>query len=385
MRARVAASIHDADAAAWDAIAGDDDPFAEHAFLAALEDSGSMCKTTGWVARHILVHDEARLVGALPLYEKTHSYGEYIFDFAWASASHRAGVPYYPKLVSMTPATPATGTRLLVAPDVDRARVVALLLDTALDLARDIRASSVHLLFLSERERDDVTSHGRFAPRLSEQFHFRNEGYTSFDDLLTRFRSASRKQVRRERRIVAESGLEIRTVTGDALEAKEFDALRRFYVDTCGRKGSPPYLRSGFFDLMKSTLAKRVVAVLAYEGGVPVAGTLNFEKGAHLYGRYWGADSHAEMLHFELCYYRLIERTIERKLTRFEAGAQGEHKLKRGLLPAAIHSAHFLRDPRLDAAVRDFLPREAEAIREGLAAMTAMGPFKRDGAEDDGT
>jgi predicted N-acyltransferase len=383
VRATVAPSIHEADAASWDAIAGEDDPFAEHAFLAALEDSGSICEATGWKPQHLLVHEGDALVGAMPLYEKTHSYGEYIFDFAWANASHRAGARYYPKLVSMTPATPATGTRLLIAKTADRAAVTKALLDAAIALAEKSSASSIHLLFLSALERDDVARDGRFAARLSEQFHFTNDGYTSFEDLLSRFRSPSRKQIKRERRIVAESGLEIRTLTGDELSPEEWRALRRFYVDTCGRKGSPPYLKPDFFDRLARTFASRVVAVLAYEGGAPVAGTLNFEKGKHLYGRYWGADSHAEMLHFELCYYRLIERTIARGLSRFEAGAQGEHKLKRGLMPSEIHSAHLLRDPRLDAAIRDFLPREAEAVREEIATLAAMGPFKRDGIEND--
>lgn len=385
MRTRIAESIHDADAKAWDAIAGEDDPFAEHAFLAALEDSGSVCEATGWRPCHVLAYEGEQLVGALPLYEKTHSYGEYIFDFAWASASHRAGVPYYPKLVAMAPVTPATGTRFLVGSSAAAPRdaIVRALLDATRELARERRASSVHLLFLTDTERDEASRLGSFAPRLSEQFHFHNDGYSSFDDLLARFRSPARKQVKRERRIVAESGLEIRTSTGEALTAEDFAALRRFYVDTCGRKGSAPYLRAGFFDRIARTFAHRVVGVLAYEGGRPVAGTLSFEKGAHLYGRYWGADAHADMLHFELCYYRLIERTIARGLRRFEAGAQGEHKLKRGLMPAEVHSAHWLVDPRLDAAVRDFLPREAAAVRAGLEAMRAESPFRRAHRDDD--
>lgn len=382
MRPSFLSSIRDVPAEDWDAIAGEDDPFAEHAFLAALEDSGSIAETTGWAPSHLVVHEGARLVGAMPLYRKTHSYGEYIFDFAWASASHRARVPYYPKLVAIAPVTPATGTRLLVARDAQRGEVVRTLLDAVIAHVDETRASSAHLLFLSERERADVEAHGRFAPRLSEQFHFENEGYSSFEDLLSRFRAPARKQVKRERRIVRESGLRIETLTGEALTHAHFRALRRFYVDTCARKGSPPYLRSDFFDRLAETFRHRVVAVLAFDGDEPVAGTLNFEKGKHLYGRYWGATAHAEMLHFELCYYRLIERTIERGLSRFEAGAQGEHKLKRGLMPKAIHSAHYIRDPRLDAAIRDFLPREAEGVREAIAELAAAGPFRRESSDD---
>lgn len=362
----------------WDALTGQDDPFVEHAFLSTLEASASVGPGTGWTPRHIVVSDADGLVAALPAYRKEHSYGEYIFDFAWASAAHRARIRYYPKLVSMAPFTPATGRRLLVRPGVDEALATRALLDGVADLVARERYSSAHLLFLNEDERSEVGKDPRFLARVSHQYHFVNEGYRDFDDLLSRFRSVARKQIKKERRLVAESGLRIETKTGDALDARDWTAIRRFYFDTCMRKGSTPYLEPEFFDLARERLAHRAVAVLAYESDEPVAMTLSFEKGACLYGRYWGARESYDRLHFELCYYRLIDRAIERGLSRFEAGAQGEHKIKRGLLPTPIHSAHLLVDPGLREAVAAFLPREALGVAAAMAELDTLSPFRRE-------
>lgn len=362
---------------AWDGLVGDDDPFVEHAFLQALEKSETVGGDSGWLPTHVTVWDSDRLVGALPLYEKDHSYGEFIFDWAWADAAMRLGIRYYPKLVSMVPVTPATGRRLLVADGADRATVVEHLMDGVFDAAERIGASSVHLLFLTEEERSDVAGRQELRPRLSQQFHWHNEGYESFEDFLGRFRSSMRKQVRRERRRVRESDLHIRVLSGTELGDPEWRALRRFYLDTCAKRGSPPYLTQGFFDELRETLAHRVVAALAFRHGVPVAGTLNFEKGGALFGRYWGCDEEHEFLHFELCYYRLIERAIDRRMERFEAGAQGMHKLRRGLMPSAIHSMHWIRDPLLKRAVDEYLPREAFAVQRQMHELHAHGPFHR--------
>jgi hypothetical protein len=332
---------------------------------------------TGWSPCHVTLWDEGRLVGALPLYAKEHSYGEYIFDWAWADAAMRLGVSYYPKLVSMVPMTPATGRRLLVHPDVDAKRVIAGLVEAALAVAREIGASSLHLNFLSKEERDALVEHSALMARLTQQFHFENDRYASFDDFLSRLRSPSRKQIKKERRRVAESGLTIRVKTGDELDDDDYRALHHFYRDTCNRKGSFPYLTRRFFALLPERLPHRVVAALAYDGNRPVAGTLNFEKGAHLYGRYWGAEAEFDMLHFELCYYQLIDRVIEREMTRFEAGAQGMHKLKRGLMPVSIHSVHWVDNPILAEAVGDYLPREARATLMHLEELAEHGPFKR--------
>lgn len=379
MRARVElrASLADVDPESWNALDSGDDPFIEHAFLRALEASGSVGEGTGWLPRHVTIWHESRLVGALPLYVKRHSYGEYIFDWSWAAAAERAGIRYYPKLVSMVPFTPATGTRLLCARDVPRKEVTRAVLEGVFAARDEVDASSVHLLFLREDELALVRAAGPFAPRVSTQFHWRNEGDASFDAFLGRFRSALRKQVRRERRRVDESGLEVRVVEGPELGDAEWNALREFYFDTCLRRGSGPYLTARFFDELRRTHASRVVAVLARRDGRIVAGTLNFQKGRHLYGRHWGACEDHPGLHFELCYYRLIERAIAQGLDRFEAGAQGVHKLRRGLMPAPVYSAHWIAHPELAHAVTDFLAREGRAVREEHASLARHGPFHR--------
>ncbi len=378
MDIRFIEDIGELEPAAWDALAGDDDPFVEHAFLAALEQSGTVGGASGWEPLHVTVWDEGRLVGALPLYAKDHSFGEFIFDWGWADAAERLGIPYYPKLVSMVPVTPATGRRLLVAADVDRGAVVAEIVRGAFEAVDRMGASSLHLLFVGAGEGDElVRADARLMPRLTHQFHWHNEGYRSFDDYLARFRSAMRKQVKKERRRVVEAGLDVRVLSGEALTTEHLHALYDFYRDTCMRHGSYPYLSRAFFDLVAARLAHRAVAVMAFRDETAVGGLLNFEKGRHLYGRYWGASEDHDSLHFELCYYRLIERAIERGMTRFEAGAQGHHKLRRGLEPSPIHSVHFIRHPVLGAAVASFLPREAAATQEHMAELAVHGPFRR--------
>lgn len=378
-RIRIVRDIASIDPAAWNSLAAADDPFSEHGFLAALEASETVGGDSGWSPRHVTVWEGDRLLGALPLYEKDHSYGEFIFDWAWADAAMRLGIPYYPKLVSMVPVTPATGSRLLVVDDADRGDVVRALVEGAFQVADEVRASSVHLLFLTERERADLAPFEALRPRLSYQFHWHNEGYGSFDDFLSRFRSQMRKQVRRERRRVEQAGLDIRVLEGPELGDADWRALHRFYRDTCARRGSPPYLTREFFDVVRRTFAHRVVAALAYRDGRAVAGSLNFEKGGALYGRYWGCTEQHEFLHFELCYYRLIERAIERGMRRFEAGAQGIHKLRRGLMPSPIHSVHWVRDPVLGRALSEHLPREAFAVQRQMAELARHGPFRRSG------
>lgn len=331
--------------------------------------------------RFVLVRDAGRLVGALPLYLKTNSYGEFIFDWAWASGAQRAGIRYYPKLVAAIPFTPVTGRRLLVAPDagIDVDDVRARLLAGARAVADQERASSVHFLFCTEEEAAWL---GRqtFAPRLSLQFHWHNRSpvpYASFDDYLGAFKSRHRKQLRHEREIATGHGLTLRTLTGTELDDRTWRALRDFYDANADKHGAHQYLTPAFFDVVRATYAHRLVATVAYrDDDVPVAGTINFEKGRHLYGRYWGCLAEFPMLHFELCYHRLIERAIERGYTRFEAGAQGEHKLKRGLEPAFTHSAHWIRHPQLSEAVGDYVTREAEAVTAQVAEYRTLSPFR---------
>lgn len=377
MQTRLVPDIAAIAPSAWDALVGRDDPFVEHAFLQALESSGTVGGDSGWSPLHVTAWDGGRLVGAIPLYEKAHSYGEFIFDWAWADAAMRVGVPYYPKLVSMVPVTPATGRRVLLADEVDRDDVVRQLLSGVFEAAEKTRASSVHLLFLTGDERSALSTDDRLRPRLSHQFHWQNEGYASFDDFLTRFRSSIRKQVRKERRRVDEHGLDVRVLEGPELRDADWRILRKLYLDTCAKRGSPPYLTSDFFHAIRETLAHRVVAALAYREGKAIAASLNFEKGAAIFGRYWGCLEEYEFLHFELCYYRLIDRAIERGMQRFEAGAQGIHKLRRGLMPVPIHSMHWLRDPLLARAVNEFLPREAFAVQRQMEELADHGPFRR--------
>jgi predicted N-acyltransferase len=370
------------DARDWDALVGADDPFIEHAFLSALERSRSVGGESGWMPLHVAVRDGARLVGALPLYIKLHGYGEYIFDWRWAAAAERAGIPYYPKLVSMVPFTPATGKRVLWADDVDPGAVMRALVQGAFAARDELGASSVHWLFLNDEERALLADNAAVLPRESLQFHWTNDGYASFDDYLSRFRSSLRKQVRRERKQATSGGVEVRVVGGPELTRAEWSALFGFYIDTCHKRGSGPYLTRAFFDLIKETHAERVVAVLAYRAGTPIAGTFNFERGGNLYGRYWGCSEELPSLHFECCYYQLIEHAIARGLRRFEAGAQGTHKLRRGLMPALIHSAHVIQHPGLRQAVAADLGRERSAVRAEIAELSMHGPFKRDNADE---
>ena len=341
-----------------------------------------MGRGSGWEPSHVTAWRGKKLVGALPLYLKTHSYGEYIFDWGWADAASRIGIGYYPKLVAMIPVTPVTGRRFLFAPDEDPAAIVSRLLDGCFEVADDARASSIHLLFLSPEERSWVAQDGRLMDRLSFQFHWRNEGYEGFEDFVGSFRSSMRKKLRKERRVAAEANLRIDKLQADEITPGDWRTLERLYRATCGRKGSYPYLTPQFFELAPNILDGSPLVVAARDEGRMVAASLNFAKGKHLYGRYWGATQRHDMLHFELCYYRLIEHAIEHRMARFEAGAQGTHKLRRGLMPVPIHSFHWIRHPVLAQAVADFLPREASSVREQIRELEQHGPFRRDAEGD---
>ena len=371
-------SLKSVDPGAWDALAGEDDPFVEHAFLSLLEESGSVGRGSGWEPAHVTAWRGKRLVGALPLYLKTHSYGEYIFDWGWADAASRLGVSYYPKLVAMVPVTPVTGRRFLLAPGEDEQELVSGLIDGCFEVAEATKASSIHLLFLSAEEESWVARDARLMSRLSFQFHWRNANYHDFDDFVGRFRSSMRKKLRRERRVAAQTSLRIDKLHGDELSLDDWRTVERLYRATCRRKGSYPYLTSDFFELAPTVLNGSPLVVAARDEGSIVAASLNFAKGGHLYGRYWGASQRHDMLHFELCYYRLIEHAIDHGMRRFEAGAQGTHKLRRGLMPVPIHSGHFIRHPVLAQAVADFLPREAASVREQIRELSRHGPFRRD-------
>lgn len=388
LRIEVVESLAGVEPAAWDRLVPAEEPFCEHGFLHALEASGSVGEPeTGWLPRHVLVHEGTQLVAAMPLYVKLDSYGEFIFDWGWADAARRARVAYYPKLVSAVPFTPVTGRRLLTESGPRTEELRRALVGAARQIAADVKASSVHVLFETDDEQRSMTEAGML-PRLSHQYHWRNPGtWRTFDDYLASMRSAARKGVRRERRLAREHGLELSMRTGAELGDAEWAALADFYTRTCRAHGSPSYLTRGFFSEIRRRFSHRVAASFAHEDGTPVAGALFFHRDHSLYGRYWGARRTLEAMHFELCYYLPIEWGLERGLERFEAGAQGEHKVKRGLLPTACYSSHWIGHAGLAEAVAEFLPREAAAIERVMDEVgDELSPFHRvhrDSPEDE--
>jgi uncharacterized protein len=363
----------------WNALVDENDPFLEHGFLAALERSGSVGAETGWLPHFTLVRWRGELVGAAPSYIKSHSYGEFVFDWSWAAAAERTRLSYYPKLVVAVPFTPVTGNRLLVRPGADAATVQAALVRGLHDLCEATGSSSIHLLFCTEAEKR-LLAQNHYSARLGLQFHWRNRApvpYADFEDFLRAFRSRNRKQVRHERAVAAGHGLSLETREGPEMTAGEWMVLQRLYAANVGKHGGARYLSSRFFDEIRQHFSHRVVATLALRGERVVAGALNFERGQHLYGRYWGALEEHDMLHFELCYYRLIERAVTRGYRLFEAGAQGEHKLKRGLDPTYTHSAHLIRHPGLAAAIARFVEGEAQHVEQELAHYRSLSPYSR--------
>ena len=361
----------------WDALVSPNDPFTRHGFLQALEKSGSVGREAGWLPCHVVVYEKGKVVGAAPLYLKNNSYGEYIFDWGWAGASQRAGIPYYPKLVSAVPFTPATGRRLMVQGDAVEGPVFDALVAGIESVAEQTNAHSTHVLFCTEDERAALARRHKYLPRLSFQFHWETAGDQSFDDYLGRMRSSSRKQIRRERRQANESGLTIVTGKGHEFSEEEWAYVYSFYRSTTGRKGAMDYLTEGFFHEIRTGYGDHAVLAMAKEQGKPVAASLSFEAGKNLYGRYWGARQFHEGLHFELCYYQLIDRAISKGYERFEAGAQGSHKIKRGLLPKATYSAHWLRHDGLYDAIARNLLHESRAIQQEIEMFSEHSPYKK--------
>ncbi|WP_119462307.1 GNAT family N-acetyltransferase [Rhodospirillaceae bacterium SYSU D60014] len=375
--ARVTERIGTVDAAQWDACAGGDNPFVSHAFLAALEDSGSVEAETGWLPQHLLVEDAAgALCAAAPMYLKGHSYGEYVFDHGWAAAYERAGGHYYPKLQVAVPFTPVPGPRLLVRPGPSADTVRRTLIQAMVEVARRHKVSSLHVTFASEADSRALAEAGLML-RAGYQFHWTNPGYDSFEDFLAALSSRKRKAIRKERREVAESGIEIRALTGDAIEEQHWDAFYGFYISTSDRKWGSPYLTREFFSRLGERMADRIVLVMAEDRGRPVAGALNLRGTDALYGRNWGCDGDYRFLHFEACYYQAIEYAIAHRLARVEAGAQGEHKIQRGYLPVMTHSAHWIRDEPFAAAVEGFLRREQLAVEQDIRTLADYSPFRR--------
>ena len=380
---KIIGRIAEIDANAWDSCAGTDNPFVTHRFLDAMEESGSVSGETGWQPQHLLVQSkDAKLLGAVPCYLKSHSYGEYVFDWGWADAFERAGGTYYPKLQVSVPFTPVTGPRLLVRPGPGAADTRRLLIDGLMELAQQRKVSSLHITFPTEGEWDHLGEAG-FLQRIGKQFHWRNRGYGSFDDFLATLSSRKRKGIRKERRM-ANAEVDIEVLTGAALETRHMDAFYRFYLDTVDRKWAHAYLNRDFFRLLHERMADRMVMVMASHDGAFVGAALNLLGSDTLYGRNWGSAGNFRFLYFEACFYRAIEFAIEHGLTHVEAGAQGPHKVSRGYLPTTTYSAHWIRDPGFRDAVAGFLEREQDEVNDEMALLVRhRSPYRKDGGGSD--
>jgi predicted N-acyltransferase len=351
-----------------------DNPFLDHAFFLALEESGSATRRTGWAPQHILLSDGDKPLGLMPLFMKSHSQGEYVFDHGWADAFARAGGDYYPKLQCSVPFTPVTAPKLLVSND-DPALKRALL-TTAETLATRNNISSVHATFVPEAE-EDLAREAGWLVRHDTQFHWHNQGFDSFEAFLETLSSRHRKVTRRERRDALADGLTVKWLTGSDLTEGAWDAFFEFYQDTGNRKWGRPYLNRKFFSLLSAAMADRIILMIAYDGTEPIAGTLNLIGTDTLYGRYWGATRNVPFLHFELCYYQAIDFAVAHGLKTVEAGAQGEHKLARGYAPATTRSIHWIGHPGLRHAVAAFVDQERASVDKEQHVLSAYTPFRK--------
>ncbi len=381
--------VREIDQSDWDACACPEasdgtravDPFTTHRFLSALENSDSVGPGTGWSPRPISASLNGEVIAVAPLYAKGHSQGEYVFDHSWAHAYENAGGSYYPKFQMAVPFTPATGRRLLTRPGFEAAGQAALV-QGAIQLAANNEISSLHVTFCTEAEAEVGRQMG-LMHRTGQQFQWQNAGYKNFDNFLAKLSSRKRKNIRRERTTANDFGGDIIFLTGNQIEPYHWDAFWQFYQSTGARKWGTPYLTRKFFDFIQDKMRNDVLLVLAERDGNYVAGALNYIGRDTLFGRYWGCSEHHPCLHFELCYYRAIDYAIEHKLTRVEAGAQGEHKLARGYMPITTHSLHWVADPGFRRAIKQFLQGEREAVDEENEILTSYGPFRKTGEEEE--
>ena len=376
MHTSVVTSIHDIPARDWNRISGTGHPFLRYEFLAALETHGCVGEAQGWIPQHIVAFDDGELVGIVPLYLKDNSYGEFVFDWAWADAYHRAGLAYYPKLVAAIPYTPVTGARLLVHPARDRAAVCSALIDRAQLLMEETHASSLHWLFSNETDTATLVAKGLLR-RTGCHFHWHNEGYASFDDFLSRLSSRKRKKIRRERRHVAEAGVRMEIVPGSEASSEQWQAMHFFYRTTFLKKSGMPTLTLAFFEEISRTMGEQLVLVFASHAQRPVAGAIMLRGDNALYGRHWGCLEEFNSLHFEACYYQGIEYCIENRLALFEPGAQGEHKISRGFLPSYTWSAHQLVNEQFSEAIQRYLLQEHEMMVDYHDDLMQTSPFRK--------
>jgi len=368
--------IDEVAASEWNALVGDY-PFLRHEFLAALENTGCATARTGWRPRHLLLSDQNGLAAAAPLYEKSHSWGEFVFDFSWARAAEQAGMHYYPKLVCAVPFTPTTGPRLLCRADLAAGSAREQLLQAIRERARSIRCSSVHALFLDVAARSACERQEDWLLRRDCHFQWHNRGFRDFNDFLSTFSAEKRKKARRERRRVQEQGIEFVTRYGDELDDDLLERVFTFHEITFIRHGHTPYLNLEFFTQVARTMPRNFIVKLALRGQRPVAAAIFFRSSDTLYGRYWGSDADYHSLHFEACYYQGIDYCIEQGLARFEPGTQGEHKIARGFEPALTWSAHWIADLALRRAIGAYLTREGDAIDQYASQADAHAPFRK--------
>lgn len=364
-------------AEAWNLLAGHHNPFLRHEFLSALERHQCATPRYGWSPQHIIVNnDEGELIAAMPLYSKANSYGEFVFDWAWADAYYRSGLEYYPKLVSTTPYTPVTGARLLCRADQDYKRVAQYLIDTSIEHAGRANMSSLHWLFTDARDTQQLAQHGMML-RMGYQFHWQNQDYENFEEFLTTLSSRKRKQIRRERRQVSDAGIELKTFSGHEMDNTLWHVYHRHYESTFDKLGGYATLSLPFFQEIGRTMADNVVVVFAFYDGKPVASAFSLRGDDALFGRHWGCDADFHSLHFEACYYQGIDYCIRHGLQRFEPGAQGEHKISRGFLPAATWSAHWIAQPQFQQAIGDFLKVETREIERYIAQLQQHSPYRQ--------
>ena len=374
MKVTVHNSISDIASEDWNALAGDAYPFLSHAFLDLAEHTGSVSPDAGWTPRHLVIEEAGKLRAAMPLYEKSHSWGEFVFDWAWAHAYEQAGIDYYPKLVAAVPFTPAPSSRILLA-DKDDSESANALIAAATRLAGDTGCSSVHFLFPEEQEVEVFESNGLLI-RKDCQFHWHNRDYADFDDFLATFTSAKRKKARRDRRRVVENGIRFRRLRGAELDHDTWSTVFSLIARTFMLRGSLPYFNQAFFEGLSNELPDNILVILAEQNDKPVAAAVFFESTTTLYGRYWGSDGHFDALHFETCYYQGIEYCIETGKMLFEPGTQGEHKISRGFSPVTTWSAHWLAHPEFADAIGRYLDEEGRHIERYIEAVDQHAPYK---------
>ena len=375
MRIEIIESLASINSSAWNQLAGESNPFLQHPFLIALERHRCL-DDYGWYSQHIIIYEANILVAAMPMYIKDNSYGELVFDWAWAEAYHRQGMPYYPKLVTAIPYTPATGPRLLVHPDYDYSTYANALINYTLEHAEKLNMSSVHWLFTDQRDTTLLRGRG-MSMRLGCQFHWTNHAYESFEHYLQTFSSQKRKQIKRERKRVVEQNIKLDIHHGDEMNDELWAIYHRFYSSTFDRKSGMATLSQGFFQEIGDTMPHNVVIVFARHEGKYVASAFNLAGNTTLYGRHWGCDGHYHSLHFEACYYQGLDYCIDRGLQHFEPGAQGEHKISRGFLPTATWSAHWIANDVFSDAVKRFADQEQIGMQHYIKSLEDHSPFKQ--------